>query len=325
MSDLLSAGNGSQKRRSKGGADGPSVGALAVRRGAKATKGGGGVAAPSVGALAVRRAGVKAAKGVRRKSPLRRIAVVKSSSGAAIVDAISGVSGNSLTPRGHFAGQEIMRDRQHLDPDELRAFFKALSPTSFWYPYFYIQYFYGCRLSEPALILDEDVSLTKRHEQIIIRRLKKAQEESGFREHVYMLDPRVIEVVKTAMAWKEHKKVTENPFLFASNRRRTSDEVGAERLSQLRNIEGWQSVSRFTAHRVFCKIAKTVKIPENLQHSVVLRHTRAVVLLSSGAVAETVMHVLGHSSMKMTCRYLEVAEIVRGQYAASVVGKDLAL
>ncbi len=255
-------------------------------------------------------------KGVRRKSPLRREVTVKTH-----VADVSG-SGNAITPRG--VGQTVqIRNRQHLEPDELRAFFKFLPPTSFWYPYFYIQYFYGCRLSEPALILDEDVSFKKK--QIIIRRLKKAQEENGFRENVYALDPRVLEVVKTATAWKEHKKVTENPFLFASNRRRETEEVGAERLSQLRNISGWQSVSRFTAHRVFCNIAKAVKIPETFHPSAVLRHTRAIVLLSSGASVTETMHILGHSSMKMTMRYMDVAEIVKGKYDASAIGKDLAL
>ncbi len=247
---------------------------------------------------AVRRAGEKTSR-LSRRSPL-----------------------DIKTPRGYFGDQIIAnRERMHLEPAELKAFFKSISAASFWYPYFYIQYFFGCRLSEPALILDEDVCAR----QIIIRRLKNAKEESGFREHTYAIDPRVLEAVKSATAWKEAKKVTENPFLFPSTRSRKNEDVGAERLSQLRNIGGWQAVSRFTAHRMFCDIAVSAHIPPNLQQSAVLRHTRAVVLLSSGQSPDEVMRQLGHSSMKMTSRYMYAAEAARGKYDAAAVGKVLAL
>ncbi len=49
--------------------------------------------------------------------------------------------------------------------------------------YFFIQFFFGCRLSEPALIFEEDVSVKRR--KIVIRRLKKAREKDGFLETVY--------------------------------------------------------------------------------------------------------------------------------------------
>ena len=243
-------------------------------------------------------------KGVRR-NPLETLAAA----GAGKV--------NTLKRRGYFAGKEIAEaDRMHLEPKELKAFFNHIPKTSYWYPYFFIQYFFGCRLSEPALILDEDVNLQTK--QIIIRRLKKQTEVEGYREHVYALDPRVIECVKIAHAWKEHRGIAGNPFLFASSRQRKTKEVGAERLSQLRNLDGQQAVSRFTAHRVFRRIGAEIKLPEPLLHSQVLRHTRAIIMLASGASVEQVQYLLGHSSLKMTQRYLGVAESMKNKNKVDV-------
>jgi integrase len=229
---------------------------------------------------------------------------------------------NTIVRRGYFAGQEIIdKTRMHLEPSELQRFFAYMPVTSFWYPYFFIQYFYGCRLSEPALLLDEDISLDK--QQIVIRRLKKVSEAAGYKEHVYPMDPRVLECVKTAQRWKVHREQGDNPFLFPSQRRRAK--TGAERLSQLRNIDGWQAVSRFTAHRVFKQISKALKLPDNLQHSHVLRHTRATLLLASGVAEEQVQYLLGHSNVQMTRRYLGVAESVRDTLNSEVLRKGLGL
>jgi len=244
------------------------------------------------------------------------------------LDVLAGTTGadnirvNTLTRRGYFSNQEVTdEERQHLKPKELKAFFNYLPKTSYWYPYFFIQYFFGCRLSEPALILDEDVNLRKG--QILIRRLKKTLEKEGYREHVYALDPRVIECVKAAHVWKEKRKVTDNPFLFASNRQRENGDVGAERLSQLRNLDGWQAVSRFTAHRMFQKIGEAVKLPPNLRHSHVLRHTRAIIMLAEGASVDDVQYCLGHSSLKMTQRYMGIAETMKGHIDAKLLEMGL--
>lgn len=229
---------------------------------------------------------------------------------------------NQIQRRGYFAGQEIIdKTRMHLEPAELQRFFSYMPVTSFWYPYFFIQYFYGCRLSEPALLLDEDVSFDQN--KIVIRRLKKVSEAAGYKEHVYPMDPRVLECVKTAHRWKQHRNQQQNPFLFPSQRKRAK--TGAERLSQLRNIDGWQAVSRFTAHRVFKQIAKALKLPDNLQHSHVLRHTRATLLLASGVAEEQVQYLLGHGSVQMTRRYLGVAESMRESLDNQVLRKGLGL
>jgi len=249
---------------------------------------------------------------VRRKSPLETLPKVNQlkRNGALV--------GKTKTHLGHprSGGAKPIAPagvRYHLEPEELRSFFRNIPTKSFWYSYFYIQYFYGCRLSEPALILDEDVNFKKK--LVLIRRLKKEQEAEGYREYVYATPPRILECVRTALAYKAVKKIEENPFLFASNRKRTTNEVGAERLSQLRNLDGWQAVSRFTAHRMFQKVARIIRLPDVLLHSHVLRHTRAVMLLAMGLTPEKVREELGHSSLNMTLRYVDVADGVRKRLA----------
>ncbi len=212
------------------------------------------------------------------------------------------------------------KSRQHLEPAEVRAFFKVMPQTSFWYSYFFIEYSYGCRISEPALILDTDVVTSTKPPKITIKRLKKGNEKAGYSEVDYdVTDMRVIECVKVAARWKEKRKVTENPFLFASARRRKTEDVGAERLSKLRNMGGWQAVSRFTANRAFGQVAKLAKIPANLCHSHVLRHTRAVILLASGRKPEEVQALCGHSSLKMTLRYQAAADDMRKRLGAEAI------
>jgi integrase len=223
---------------------------------------------------------------------------------------------NTLQRRGHFAGQEIIdSQRNHMEPEELQRFFKSMPKRSIWYPYFFIQYFYGCRLSEPALILDEDVDFKKG--QIIIKRLKKKREEAGYQESVYAADSRVLEAVQTALDWKVALKEEANPFLFPSKKK--TEKTGAERLSQLRHLDGFCAVSRFTAHRMFQRVAQQAKLPERLHHSHVLRHTRATLLLASGMAPEQVQHLLGHSSLRMTQRYLGIAESMRHKMSTELL------
>jgi integrase len=233
------------------------------------------------------------------------------------------LSRNTLKRRGHFGGREVLEQRKHLEPDELQRFFRHMPKTSVWYSYFYIQYIYGCRLSEPALILDEDVSF--KEAQIIIKRLKKIEnrDEGGYKEHVYSADERVLEAVRNAQRWKVHNKDTDNPFLFPS--KREMKKTGAERLSQLRHLDGFNAVSRFTAHRAFTQIAQEVKLPAKLQHSHVLRHTRATLLLASGVDIRQVQFLLGHTSIKMTERYVGVAASMREKVNAEVLQQGVAL
>ena len=226
------------------------------------------------------------------------------------------------------------KPRNYLKPEELRAFFLAIRqdsffPTSmvdrpFWYAYFLLQYRFGCRLSEPALIRDSDIDQSA--STITIRRLKKEKEPNGYREHVCALDSPARKATIAIQDWKHGGGYTDNPFLFAARRRRSSALVGDERLSKLRDLDGWQSVSRFTTYRTFCRLATAAKIPHELQQAGVLRHTRAVVLLSLGVSVEETKLRLGHSATRITKKYLAAAEQLTGDgYNAAAVGEDLTL
>lgn len=199
--------------------------------------------------------------------------------------------------------------RPFLQPEDVRRFFSVLAPQGFWHAYFYIQFFYGCRLSEPALVLDEDVNRKKN--SITIKRLKKSG-ETGYIEHVYATNKQIVDCVEAAQSHKRKKKIENNPFLFASVRTLRS-EGGVERLSHLRKLDGWQAVSRFTTHRMFLKVAAQLKLPEQLRYSECLRHTRAILLLAEGSTPDRVKNLMGHSSLGMTLRYLPAAEALRAK------------
>lgn len=235
--------------------------------------------------------------------------------------------------RGGFKGQEIVdAHREHLEPDEVRRLFDVLKPDPYWFGYFRLQYFFGCRISEIALLLKEDVSIADNG--IIIRRLKKrrfplvpyvddkgrkrrrmdkdAEPGAGFREHVYSLTPHLIEVVKGVLAVTPKA----NPWLFGSRGSAASRKATPkDRLGQLRRVEAdgktWRAVSRDTAHTAFVTAAEAAKIPERLCHSHVLRHTRATLMLAAGAKPEDVKELLGHASIDITYTYLHVAKSLK--------------
>jgi site-specific recombinase XerD len=215
--------------------------------------------------------------------------------------------------RGYCPAPAVDDVRTHLEPKELLDFFNKLPETGFWHSYFFINYMYGCRVSEPALMLDTDVAAQE--QRIVIKRLKKTRGECGYREHSYFASAAVLDAVKTAQKYKQQKRWTANPFLFPSSIQR-GDEAGAERLSRMRHqmTDGvmWQAVSRWTAMRVFERVAQNLGFPVELQHSMALRDTRAVLLLASGTPIEQVQHNLGQSDIKMTQRYTAAAKTVRG-------------
>jgi integrase len=234
--------------------------------------------------------------------------------------------------RGGFRGQEIVdAQREHLEPDEVQHLFSVLKPDPYWYGYFRLQYFFGCRISEIALLLKEDISAEDKG--IIIRRLKKrrfplipyvddkgrkkrrldktADPGPGFREHVYTISQPLIDVIEKVNGPRA------NPWLFGtrgSAAQRSS--TPQDRLGLLRRVttpdgKVWRAVSRVTAHAAFVAAAEKAKLPERLRHSHVLRHTRATLMLAAGAKPEDVKELLGHASIEVTYKYLHVAKSLK--------------
>ncbi len=252
-----------------------------------------------------------------------------------------------IKPRGRFAGDEVVdQARNHLEPGELAALFRVLDADPFWYAYFRFQYFYGCRVSEVAILLKEDVSFEK--QQVVVRRLKKKQfaKEAvvwscrkckatgklhrsqqvcsqcggaitktggekrkvgeGFSEHVYGLTPRLTQVLQRVADLVP----ADNPWFFGSAVKDARQ--GKERMAQIRQLDGgWRAVSRSSADLKFRRAATAAGLPRRLAHTHVLRHTRATLLLANGAKEENVQFLLGHSSIEITRRYLGEAEALR--------------
>jgi len=233
-----------------------------------------------------------------------------------------------LVPSGRFRGTEVVdANRKHLEPEELRKVFAQPSMQStYWSAYFRLQYYFGCRVSEPAILFREDVSLAT--SEVLLKRLKKRQfgtkEEErdgkmrrvkdeynklgdGFTEHVYALPPALLATLDTHL----RSLKTKNPWLFPSSKKPRRQGANLERMTLIRRSGGFSAISRWAAEDVFKAAAGAAGVPENLRHSHTLRHTRATLLLAEGASEEDVKDLLGHSNIATTRRYLGVARALR--------------
>ncbi len=242
-----------------------------------------------------------------------------------------------IRPTGRFRGQEVIdANRKHLEPDEVRRLFAVLrepavedgdrvfSFGAFWHGYFAVQYYFGCRVSEVALLLKEDVSF--KTSEILIRRLKKRQWKKdaageqkkvsdGFVESVYGMTPQLADAVREALeAHAELGVDPKNPWLFGSASPRPLG-AGTDRLMLLRRTEVdgqvFRAVSRDTADTRFRQAATCARLPAHLRHTHALRHTRATLALAEGMAEEDVRFLLGHARIETTRRYLGVAKSLR--------------
>lgn len=254
-----------------------------------------------------------------------------------------------IKPSGRFRGQEVIdAKRKHLEPSEVRRLFLVLKEPlvedgdqryvfgPFWYGYFFIQYYFGCRVSEVALLLKEDVSFKTK--EILIRRLKKKQFKKtdegmvklgdGYEEMVYGMPDSMVEVVKAVLKQHEDLGVSKhNPWLFGSSSKRELGS-GDDRMMLIRRAEVdgkiYRAISRDTADVRFREAATCARLPSHLRHSHTLRHSRATLMLAEGAAEEDVRFLLGHSSISTTKRYLGVAKNLRLRLQTSAeLGTDL--
>ena len=242
-----------------------------------------------------------------------------------------------IKPTGRFRGQEVIdANRKHLEPSEVRRLFAVLKEPlvedggrrfsfgPFWFGYFAVQYYFGCRVSEVALLLKEDVSFKTK--EILIRRLKKRQWKKGedgeakrvsdgFTESVYGMTDALSEAVQGVLDAHEALGVSsKNPWLFGSGSLRPLGESN-DRLMLIRRTEvdgqTFRAVSRDTADSRFRQASTCARVPERLRHTHTLRHTRATLALAEGIPEEDVRFLLGHSRIETTRRYLGVAKSLR--------------
>lgn len=252
-----------------------------------------------------------------------------------------------ITPTGRFRGAEVIdRDRKHLEPDELRRLFDALKGDPFWYGYFRLEYYFGTRMSETAIVLREDVNFDTG--EILIRRLKQRRfalvshtvmdpttgkpmidvrtgreikrrvrdtsgdEGTGFKEFVYTLPQHMQDVLRGVP--KPPKKWAANPWMFWSPTPPLPEgsPEAVERMASIRRTTGgWRAISRAAVDNAFADYAHDAGLPERLSHTHVLRHTRATLMLADGAPEEHVQHLLGHASISTTRKYLGIAKSLR--------------
>jgi len=216
-----------------------------------------------------------------------------------------------IQPCGHFRGDSVLDEvRKFLEPDEVKRLFAVIDQHAFWRAYFRLQYYFGCRVSEVAIVLKEDVDLVNK--RVIIRRLKKKQTKaspSGFQQFPYDLPARLVPFLQDAQVFVP----PENPWFFGSKTRKASaGSTEWNRMSAIRRLDdGWQAVSRSSADVKFRAAAKTAGIPDNLAHTHVLRHTRATLMLAAGARVEDVQYLLGHAQHGTTQLYIGWAQALR--------------
>ena len=208
-------------------------------------------------------------------------------------------------PLAERAKEIEQKSREHLEPEELAALWKTLRPDAFWFGYFRLQYHFGCRASEVAIVLKEDVDL--RTGTVVLRRLKKRDVEEGFHEHNYEMPEKLTTILK-AVVPLVHK---ENPWFFGSPYRAAKkthlkkESNTGHRMATIRITDGgWRAVSRSSAQNAFKEACAAAGIPANLSHTHVLRHTRGTLLFAQGAQLADVQYLLGHSDPKTTQIYV---------------------
>lgn len=141
---------------------------------------------------------------------------------------------------------------EYLTRDEIYLFFLSSRQEPFWHSYFYIQYFYGLRLSDPASIRKEDIDFE--HNEILITRGGTTPSIT-----VYPLIDEIRREIVRVSVYLVSKGTTDGTYLFpcAKNSPETDEPI-----------------SRSTAHHSFEAIWSRSGLPKALAYSDILRESR---------------------------------------------------
>ena len=149
-------------------------------------------------------------------------------------------------------------------------FFLSARQEPFWHSYFFIQYFYGLRLSDPAALRKDDIDFE--HEEIIIVR--------GGPSSSITVYPLVTEIKKEVVRVSTHlvsKGTTDGTYLFPCAKNATEVD---------------EPISRSTAHHFFDSIWARTGLPESLAYSDVLRESRRRHLQEAGLPSSEISYLL---------------------------------
>lgn len=141
---------------------------------------------------------------------------------------------------------------EHLTRDETSLFFLSSRRDPFWHSYFYIQYYYGLRLSDPSAIRKDDIDFE--HGEVFITR--------GGPTPSVTVYPLVEEIRREIVRVSVHvvaKGTTDGTYLFPCAKNATETD---------------EPISRSTAHHFFEAIWSRAGLPKSLAYSDVLRESR---------------------------------------------------
>lgn len=157
----------------------------------------------------------------------------------------------------------------YLTEAETDLFFLAARSEPFWHAYFFIQYFYGLRLSDPASLRKDDVDFE--HEEILISR------GSAMACTVYPLVSEVKREILRVASYLLSREIIDGTYVFPSTKESSEKD---------------RAVSRFTANSFFDNIWRCAGLPSALCYTDVLRESRRNHLVERGVPTATIEYLL---------------------------------
>lgn len=165
----------------------------------------------------------------------------------------------------------------YLSTEQLDRLFRACTPRDRLL--FRLIYLYGLRASEGGAIRID--AIDKRRGTLGIERVK------GSVSREYPLLPQLVDDLAKWLKWREPK---DSPWLFPQARTPNAPMPGRE------------------VRRAFKRAAQEARLPAELQHPHVLKHSIATHMIDRGVDIRTVQEWLGHTRIDNTLIYAEVSD-----------------